>query len=381
MAGGSTFAVTFPFIFGDGTSFSTELPPALRAPGVREVVSSRQIVSLHTIGGVQLYQFLSDDYTALKWTRELRETSVLDMTVPVPTGQNRLPDITPWLHWLSVWDDRGEELYWTGPIQRVEANSESMSLSARDMSALAARTRCPMAKRWDAADPAEIAGELWAAMVELHGLQTRAIVRPDPRGDRFDFQTIADAKMVDDAIAELVNLGLYWSVVAGVPVLGPAPTAPISALGENDFVNGGLAVTRDGSQSFNDVLLRAKDNIARARVPMGGLNLQTTVTLDSMFSASNAERAVQQLARYSGVIHDSVSVPDGAVLHPQAPVHISQLVPSVRTTIEAFGLIAVMELTKVSVECSQGSATVGVSLASVNDEPPELLSSDGVTLS
>lgn len=339
-------------------------------------MSDRQIVSVHTVQGVQLYQFLPNDQISLKWTREKREVSICELTVPSAVGYNRLPELTPWLHWVSVWDDKGEDLYWTGPIQRIAADRDTMDIAARDTSALMARTRCPMSKRWDAADPAEIAEELWVALIELHGLHTRAITRRNPAGDRFDFQAEADIKMVDDVMNELVNLGLYWSVVAGTPLLGPAPTTPIAALGEQDFVGGGLVVIRDGAESYNDVLLRASDNLARAKVRMGGLNLQTTVTIDSMFGVSNAQRAVTQLARYSGAIHDAVSIPDGAVLHPRAPVAIGQLIPSIRLMIDAYGMLTPMELARVTVECTSASTTVGLTLESVTDELPELLEVD-----
>lgn len=381
MANGSTFPWTFPFTFGVSSGgFDIELPTTLRSPGVNTVVSDRQIVSVHTVQGVQLFQFLPDDLIGLKWTREKHEVSICELVVPSSVGYNRLPELTPWLHWVSVWDESGEELYWTGPIQRIVADRDTMNIAARDASALMARTRCPLTKRWEAADPAEVAEEMWVSMIELHGLHTRAIVRRDPMGDRFDYQTEADTKMVDDVMSELVAVGLCWSVVSGTPLLGPAPTAPIAALGERDFVGGGLALIRDGSESYNDVLLRASDNLARAKVRMGGLNLQTTVTMDSMFGVSNAQRAVTQLARYSGSIHDAVSVPDGAALHPRAPVTIGQLIPSIRLVIDAYGMLTTMELARVTVECTQANTVIGLTLESVNDDLPELLDTSGVTV-
>lgn len=333
------------------------------------VVSSEQIVSLRTASGKQLYQFLAHDQVSLKWTREQRQVSVCELPVSAADPGGRL-DITPWLHWIDVFDGSGRELLWSGPIQRVSAGRSQTAISARDMSALMTRTRCPVTKRWDAADPSEIAGELWSAMIALHGLQARPIERVDPRGDRFDFSVVADEELMSEPIDRLVQLGLYWTVVGGVPVLGPAQFKPVAALGENDFVGGDFSIVRDGTESYNDVLLRGGDNLARASVPMGGLQLQTIVNIDNMFGVSNVDRAAKQYVRYTGAVKDTLVVSDGAVLHPDAPIDISQLVPSVRVTVEALGVLQLMELQNVTVS---GTGEVGVTLSAVNDELPELV--------
>lgn len=334
------------------------------------VVSPEQIVSLRTASGKQLYQFLAGHQESLKWTREQRQVSFCDMAVPGVIDSGRRLDITPWLHWIDVFDDQGRELYWSGPVQRVSAGRSRTAITARDLSALMTCTRSPLTKRWEAADPAEIAGEMWAAMIGHHGLNTRATQRMDPRGDRFDFQAAADEVMMSVSIDRLVELGLYWTVVGGVPILGPAPTKPVAALGEHDFIGGEFSIVRDGRESYNDVLLRGADNLSRASVPMGGLRLQTIVNIDDMFGVSNVDRAAKQYVRYTGAIKDTLVLSDGAVLHPDAPVDISQLVPSVRVTVEALGVVQLMELLNMTVT---GDGNVAVTLASVNDDLPELV--------
>ncbi|AER47677.1 minor tail protein [Mycobacterium phage Dori] len=337
------------------------------------IISDEQIVSVRTYSGTQLYQFLTNSFTQLKWTRAQREVSLCDLVVPPQAGYVGIPDLTPWLHWIDVWDGDGRERYWSGPIRRVEQGRTWLSVSADDMGTLAASTRCKLTKRWDSADPAEVASELWRTVIEHHGLNVRSLDRVDPRGDRFEFACVADEKMTDEVISELVDLGLYWTVVGGGLRLGPEPFAPIAALGEHDFLDGDLTVIRDGSNTFNDVLLRAGDSVSRARVEMGGLNRETIIHRDSMFGVSNADRAVQQAARYLGAIRDAISVPRGSVLSPDAPLVISDLVPSVRINVEAYGLLSTMELEGVTVECTAGRSTVAVDLESVNDDLPELV--------
>jgi hypothetical protein len=337
------------------------------------VITAKQIVSLHTYSGVQQYQFLSSELINLSWSRESRDTSRCELSVPGSTDYEALPDLIPWLHWVSVWDETGQELYWTGPIQKLTANRDSLTISARDISALFSRTRCPMTKRWDVSDPADIAEELVKAMIEHHNINTAPVVRHDPMGDKFDFSVKSDEVMLDRVMDDLVQLGLYWTVVGGVIVLGPMPRTAVVALSEHDFVGGGMSVVRDGSATYNDILLRSADNLARAVVPMGGLNLQTIVNIDSMFGVSNTDRAAKQYARHVSVIHDGVSLPDTAVLHPFAPVKVGSLVSSSRFIVDAFGLIVPMELVGIDVSFTEETSSVSVRMIGANDDLPELV--------
>lgn len=328
-----------------------------------------QIVAVHTISGVPLYQFQPSDTGSLTWRRELSEVSTAEIGVPT-----RLVDtITPWLHWLSVWDANGTTLHWTGPIQKVVYGRDSTAVSAVDIAALTGRTRVPLTKQWEATDPALIAAEMWSALLEAHGLRGKPIVRRDPLADPFNYECTADSQMMDKALDELVGLGLSWSVVGGTALLGPAPRTPMAALGEDDFIGGDLTVVRDGSRVFTDVLLRAADDQVRARVNNGGLNLQTIVDLDSIFGVSNADRAARQYLRYCSQIREAVALDGSAKLHPAAPVGIENLVPSARVTVEAYGTLTLMELQSVEVTTSANGTEVAVGLESVDDDPPELI--------
>ena len=97
-------------------------------------IIGEQVVSIRTIHGVQLYQFLADGYTDLRWSWTLREVSTCDLSVPPGAGYVGIPDLTPWLHWIDVWDGNQRDLYWSGPIQRVEQGRDWLSVSAGDVS-------------------------------------------------------------------------------------------------------------------------------------------------------------------------------------------------------------------------------------------------------
>ena len=326
------------------------------------VVTDEQIISLHTATGVQLYQFLPNQYLDMSWSRMQRDVSRCDVNLPPQVGLDQLPDIVPWFHWCSVWDGPRDVLLWSGPIQRASANRNGLSLSVRDHAAYLARTRDPITKRWDAADPAWIARELWADMLTAQGLNTKVIDRPDPEGDRFDFQVLTDEQMLDQTMGDLVDLGLFWTVVSNTPVLGPLPRTPVAVLGEEDFLGDGLTLVRDGSATFNDVLVRGPDNLARAREDYGGQNLQTIVNIDNMFGVSNVARAAQQYIRYTGQVRTTLELASGTYLHPDAPLGIDELMPSARFVIEAHGLRQLMELTSVEVARRQGETSVKVTM-------------------
>jgi len=333
------------------------------------VIIGEQIVSIHTISGVQMYQFTPADTESVMWRRELSEVSTADVTVPT----RLVEDITPWLHWMSVWGGDGTTLHWTGPIQKVTYQREATTISAMDVAALLGRTRVPLTKQWEATDPALIAAELWASMYETHRLVGKPIVRRDPLCDPFNFESMADTQMLDKLMDDLVGLGLCWTVVAGTALLGPAPRTSMASLGQDDFIDGNLELVRDGSRMFTDVLLRGADEVSRARVNVGGLNLQTIVDVDSLFGVSNADRAARQYLRYCSSMRQAVSTGGSSRLHPYAPVSIESLVPSARVTVSAFGVLSLMEIQSVEVGFSADELSVSIGLESVDDDPPELI--------
>lgn len=332
------------------------------------VVTDNQIISLHTGSGVTLYSFLAEHYTDSTWTRDQRDASSCTLTLPPQDGLDSLPDIVPWLHHVTVFDGDRDVVLWTGPIQKASANRAGLSLKVKDHGAYLQRTRDPMTKRWDATDPATIGAELWRRMLEHHGVNSRVIERPDPEGDRFDFQSLADDQMLDQTIRSLVDLGLRWTVVSGTAIIGPVGLEPIATLSADDFLGDGITLSRDGSAVYNDVMVRGADVRQRERVDFYGQNLQTIHDVDDMFGVSNVTRAAQQYVRHTGTVRTVLELPANTTLHPDAPVSIDELMPSTRFVIEDQGIRQLMELTGIEVNRRSGSASVSVSMESVEED-------------
>lgn len=333
------------------------------------ITPQRQAVSLHTHRGVQLYQYLPERTESIEWSRTLRDVSRATIKLPPDDHLDKL-DIVPWLHWASIWDVSDTRMpLWTGPVSGADLDRNGLTVTVRDCAVFMGKTRIPITKQWEATDPAYIAAELWKSLADNHGLNISPIVRPDPEGQPFDFQVKANTDTMDTVIRQLVDLGLRWTVVRGVPILGPASKKPIVSLGQQDFLGDGLRLSRDGSQAANDILLRNSDAIAHARVDMAGLNLQSIVTIDKLSGVSNAERAAYEQAKHYAQIHDSVTLPQGSELHPEAPVTIEQLIPSARFTVSAYGLRTLVELEGMTCSLAPGKASTSVSMESVTVLP------------
>jgi len=363
-----TDALSVVLIPGTLTRWNS-LPPALPARALRH------IVVISGIDGVALYQINQTQTNQLTWGRQLRDVSTCTLTIPpLVTADQKLPDIVPWLHWVHVYDAPTAALLWSGPIQNLSTTRTAATITAKDVAALMTRTRNPITKSYDNTDPVVPAADMWNALIEQHNLPITPIVNYDPYGGRYEYAVTADSAMMDQAISDLVGMGLYWTVVAGTPILGPAPKAPIMTLGENDFIGSGIEWVRDGASVYNDILLRGPDNLARARVTLYGLELQQIVKVDSMFGVSNVNTATAQYATYYGAIRDAIQLPNDTVVNPQTPLAVADLIPSTRFTISAFGMNVKMELEAMTVDCAAGTANLSVSLESVIDPPdlPEL---------
>jgi hypothetical protein len=332
------------------------------------IIDPGQIVSLHSVKGVLMYQFGPSEQVNLQWGRQLRDVSQLNLQAGPMFVGGEFPSIYPWVHWCSVWSADAKDLYWTGPVQKITANPYGTTINAKDPAAYMAKTRVPITKSWDGVDPAIPTLELWQAMAALHNLPQQPIMRRDPWGDLYDLSVTEDSQMLDKQIKQFEQYGLRWTVVAGVGLLGPMPLQPIASLGPNDFIGDALELVRDGTNTVNDILLKGGDDLARARVDLGAdVNLQGITTVNNMFGVSNVQKATAQYVRQTGMIKTDIDIPQDAVLHPDANVRIEQLVPSARFAISAYGLRLRMELESIDVSTNSGNVQITPTFNEVPD--------------
>lgn len=312
--------------------------------------------AVHTVDGRRVADLPARSVLSAVWTRELSEVSRCELT----STDEAAHDIVPWHHWITAYD--GDTVVWTGPVQRVQLGRTTATISARDVSTFMWRTRTPVTKRWQGTEVARIAAELWALMLELHRVDAEPVVRRALSTAAFDVSADADKSMLHQMHDELVKLGLRWTVVAGRPILGPVSTKPVASLGEADLV-ADIEVIRDGTNTYNDVRLQGQNFAAYSLTDLGGMRLQTLVSLDTVFGVSNVQNATDAYAAQVSQIRDSLVVPAGASLRLDQSFGLDELVPGAMFAVYARGLSAMMRLEQVEVRRTPGAYDVAVTLA------------------
>lgn len=316
-------------------------------------------VSVHTADGKPVGDFPCTVLAAYNWSREDTEVSICNLTVLTQGAPDLVEELRQWVHWVTVWFD--DTPVWTGAIQGIRITRERTTISARDVATFMWRTRTPITKTWLDTAPQRIAEGVWTSMLELHGVRASPIVLPGVAYNTFTVSAKADQRMLHQFMDELVKVGLHWTVIAGRPVLGQFPRDPVAELHECDFMVE-LERRRDGIDTYNDVRVQGQNWAQTAYVPLAGLRLQTIVSLDDMFGASNIQRAAQRYAMNNVRLRDELIVPPNASLHPQAPVTLDDLVPGKVFIVHSETVSQLMRLDQVIVAGSPGVFDVQVNL-------------------
>jgi hypothetical protein len=300
--------------------------------------------------------------SAYTWSRELSEVSNLSLSAP---RQELTDQIIPWLHWVSVWN--GQALQWRGPIQDVQFDNAGMTITAKDVATFMWRTRTVTTKSWSSLDIASIAADMWRDMLQLHNITAEPLVLPALSGmGRYNVSIKADVRMLNQEMSDLAKLGLRWTVIKGRPVIGTQPTGIAAELGEC-HLSAGAKIQRSGARTSNDVRVQGKNYSHTERVELGGLHLQTIVSIDDVFGVSNITAAAREQALKRGVIKNILVIPSSGTLSADAPVELDTLVPGVRLSVTALGMQSVFELQKVEVAGSSSGATVAITMTVIDD--------------
>lgn len=323
--------------------------------------------SLETLNGVSLG--VLECPTDYRWSREMNEVSTCTLNAP---RQELTADIVPWTTWLSCW--HGSELQWRGPILDLKFDHQAMIIAARDLSTLMWKTRTVTTKSWSSLDIASIAADMWRDMLQLQNIDAEPDVLPAlSTSGRYNISVTADVRMMQQDMADLAKLGLRWTVVRGRPILGNQPIGVAAELAECDLTIG-PQIQRSGVKTSNDVRVQGKNFARTERTDLGGLHLQTIVSIDDLFGVSNITTAAREQLKKRAYIRDSLIIPGAATLAPTAPVELSMLVPGIRIAITALGIRALFEVQKVDVAGSPTDLSVSLTLGAL----PDLTALEGI---
>lgn len=244
-------------------------------------------------------------------------------------------------------------------------------MTCRDIGTLMWRTRTQLTRTWIDADPVQVAAEHWDSMTRFHSLPVET-ARTIPSMIAYTVESVADRRMVHQMMEDLVKLGIEWTVIGGQAVIIPGfRTEDVvlshTRLADCDF-DTELEVVFDGTRLFTDVRFQGKNFAANATVDLGGLRLQTLVSMDSLFGEGNITRAAQQTVARTGKPRKQIIVPSGAKLTADAPIRIHELVPGVIIPVwtdVAGGTQDLLRLEQVDVGIADGGETVKVTLGEV----------------
>lgn len=320
-------------------------------------------LSVHTANGITIGELPCRAVPTVSWSREVNQVSRCEFQTVVSASEDLVADLRPWLHWVTVWD--GSSPVWTGPMQRMSVVGGVASMQCRDTGTFMWRTRVPITKKWTGLDPTGIAADLWAAMLDLHKI--RAVPKViEGIGNTFNFEAVADSKMLHASMDDLTKIGLKWTVVAGTPVFGNFPTNAIAEFAECDFLTA-LEVVRDGVNTYNDVRVRGMNYGQTVLVDLAGLRLQRLVSIDDLYGVANITKAAVQYVKEVATIKDLLVVPDGATLHPDAPVTLEELIPGNHFRVSAKDLTALLRLEQLDVVTTPNTRDITVTLESLPD--------------
>lgn len=326
-------------------------------------------VALHTASGAVLSEMACGEVLDLTWGRELSEVSTATLSGATAEHYDIVAGLVPLAHHLSVW--RGDDFVWGGLAGRLATRRERWTLHARDHGTLAQRTRTRVTKRYTDADPAVILAESWDAMTSWHGVSSlTGPAAPVPTGLSYGYEVVADQRMTQQVVDDLVKMGVEWTVYAGRPVVLPALRSPALVLTDVllrdcDFAEE-VEVVLDGTDLFTDVRVQGANWAETVAVTSPtGLRTQDLVSLDSLVGAANVRRAAAQIAARRAVVRRAVVVPSGATLSPLAPVTVARLMPGVVVQVRtdlAGGAADWQRVEAVQVQVRSGSERVAVTL-------------------
>lgn len=302
------------------------------------------------------------------WGRERSEKSKADVKVVAPP---HIADaVEPWMHTISLY--RGGELVWHGIITRVSATAGVIDIDAADGAEFFHRRRVPLARAWAQHD----ATQVMRTMVEDacgHADATGLVEGMVTRESRVWITAgwTPSECMVIDAIDELVDQGLVWTVSAGRLLVGPVGSARTTAqLADRDF-DGALTVVKDGAGVVTDVHVQGKGVWAQHMVedsPLG--SVQAIEKADSAVHEDEARNVAKRIVGESSVTPRKLVVPSGARLLPSAPVRINELVPGARVPVAStqtgITVAATLAVKEVKVDVDDGGETVNVTLSEIH---------------
>lgn len=323
--------------------------------------SGRYQSSLVDRSGATVLHLPSDELVSGTWARTLSDTS----QATAITDRRDAGDLEPWAHTLVHYRD-GRPC-WRGPVFKVDTVGSRTTITARDLSARFARRMARVFMAYEGLDAALVAQLLMLA--EL-GNDDPDLVVPNLMAANAGYvaSITVDPNAPDTvaaALQQLAEAGLTWTVVGGRLLLGRlVHKRETSQLTDAHFV-GELPVSKDGAATVTDATVTGKGCVGRWRTdaPATGA-LEVLEKRDALTTIEQCVAAARSLVEAGAATPRVVSLPSGAVLRPEAPVSVEQLIPGVTipigTRVGGRPIYDELELHGVSVSFGAGGEQVSI---------------------
>lgn len=296
------------------------------------------------------------EVVSVRWDRQLAATSaaVAEVRPRSPECARAVAGLIPWAHELRIWRD-GEPV-WAGPVVDVADSGETVTVTCRDLSGWLPHrivhdgydtTKIPMdistvadVMITDAYAPADPDAVRWIRRYDTGIMVARAVA--------------PESAMADADLADLVRLGLEWTVIGRRMMLFGGSSLPphgirLARLTPSDFA-GAQGVVRTGETTVTRAVVQGAGvrGVAGGVHPVLGLleRLDTQTAITTAWDAEVAANAALYPA--PGVLLAGGDL----ALVPFAPVPVEDLIPGAACVVSATGAALVTDaeatLTKVS---------------------------------
>lgn len=328
-------------------------------------------VKIHHVGGAEpAFARIRTGVAEVTWSRDLDAVSEARVVIArqvIDAGCDRqLRRVRPWAHELTLYRAGDSQPVWCGPITVTERTRTTYTITARDLGAwLEVRTN-PESYNWSDLELTEMARRLVRMGLTGRGNpdpnfwpHARFDPTPELTTDREQRRTYAVA--IRDELDALCDQGMDYTVTRRrlwCHQEANRATAAQGRLTHNDIVDE-LSLVVDGEQTATRWIVEGESADGdRVRAIEGGeapyYGLVERSTRAQLAQTQGACRMVAQARlRYSRNPPAMVIVPDGATLHPRAPITIDQLIPGTRWDISLVDYIddttTPSKLTQVSV--------------------------------
>ncbi|MFC4328381.1 poly-gamma-glutamate hydrolase family protein [Streptomyces andamanensis] len=375
---------------------------------------------LHWRGGALPYEAaIMSTLTEASWGRTINDISEASVTVLKGdvSGEccEALSEAEPWVHELTLYRDG--ELVWQGPIDKITARRDSVTIHAVDVfswfdrlvnvykvaykGATAdsnGRKAMPIVQiaanhiRLNLMDTRLNAIQDYPGILNYLVMQNYSLVKVTVEKDGSSNNAIWAAQM-GDILREWTKRGLRWTTVGRALVLSSKPQGQRSTpttqarLTDEDFI-GDVEIIKDGTQAATYAFVTTQDGqdvskgktVGKGRTGTAYGRLDRLVELDDE-DTSDADMLAAANDALTGryPVPVTISVPDGAALAPTAPVNIGQLVPGYQFDVLASSfcqrVLQSFMLTDVDVSWQDGQEKVGVTFIPADQADEELTGS------